>query len=123
VIGEDSHFAALQGFVVEIEAEVAGVGAAFRVDDHVVGKKRRHGAQIGVNRYRAVGRALQHPALRHRDDQEGAVRRPAEARRRIIVERELDADVAGERDRLDRPRVEIAEPEPPVPPARGLAEV
>ena len=63
---------------VEVEAEVADVGAAEGVDDHVVAVERGDARQVGVlDEARRL--EAQEPLVEHRDDEQPAVGQPAEA--------------------------------------------
>jgi len=108
--------------VMQIEAEIADIGATGRVDDHVVAMEGRNAAEIGVDAHPPVRGPAQHAATRHGDDQHRAVGHPAEARRRI-VHFEFHADVSFRRHRFDGVGEKVAEPEAAVPPARTLAEI
>ena len=66
---------------VEVEAEVADVGAALGVDHHVVAVERGEPAQLGVGGERAVGLPPQEPAVGHGDHEQAPVGQPPQARR------------------------------------------
>ena len=63
----------------QVEAEVADVGAAGGVDDHVVEVPAAVLADVGVLGDGAVRRPAQDPVVAHRDDEQRAVRHPARA--------------------------------------------
>ena len=63
----------------QVEAEVARVGAALAVDDHVVEVAGGELGDVGVLGDGAVGGAAQHAPVLHRDDEQVAVGQPAEA--------------------------------------------
>ena len=103
-----------------IEAEIADIGAALRVDHHVVAEPCREGAEFRLDRELAVGKAHQ-PSVGHAHDQHRAVGPPAQPGRPA---RHLDdrLGLAGFVDGADLVDVEVREIEPVVPPARALAE-
>ena len=109
------------GAVHQVEAEVAGVGAALGVDEHVVQRAAAVLAQVGVGGDRPVDRAAQDPVVLHRDHQQRVVRQEAEPGRLV-----LDLDDRGlgpvRVDRVDGVAVEIRRPPAAVVPARPLEE-
>jgi hypothetical protein len=68
-----------RGPVVEVEAEVADVGAALPVDDHVVAVEGGHAGQVGVVDQPAARLEAQQLAVGHRDHEQPAVGQPAQA--------------------------------------------
>ena len=109
----------LAGLVVV--AEVADVGPTRGVDDHVVAVEGGEAGEIGVHDETAALES-EEPAVRHRDDQQAAVREPAETRglRRHLDDR-LDDTVGRHGD--DALAVHVGDPEAAVAPARPLEEV
>ena len=107
---------------VEVEPEVADVGAARGVDDHVVAVEIRDAAQLGMDADIAAGRTAQQPPLGHRHDQQRTVRHPAKPGR-PIVDFEFRPYISGERHRFHRVSKKVAEPQAPLTPPRRLAEI
>mgnify|MGYP003349271073 CR=1 FL=1 len=105
---------------VEVEPEVADVGAAGRIDDHVVAVERRERREVREGDERTVPDP-QHAPVPHRDDEEVPVRVPAEARRPLG---HLD-DRAHRAVRIDREHpgvVHVAEDEATLVPPGSLRE-
>ncbi len=106
---------------LQVEAEVADVGAAGAIHHHVVAVERRQLPQIGVQRQRAVRLEPQHAAIQHRDDQQAAVGKPAESGRLLRnLDDSFQPGVFGNREH--GVLVEIREPQAAVVPARPFAE-
>ena len=105
----------------DVRAEVADVGAAPRVDDHVVAVPRRHRRQVG-DLLQPAGRDVAHQlAVRHRDDEQRPVGRPAEAGGPVPhLDDRLGVPAGVDGHHLVAPHV--GEPQLAVAPARPLAE-
>jgi hypothetical protein len=103
----------------EVEAEVADVGAAPVVDDHVVEVLGDEPRQVGVLDQRPVVLAAQDAVVTHRDDEHPPVGEEAEAgglpgdlRHHLVAAAGLDRD--------DPLGVEVRDPQPALVPARAL---
>jgi hypothetical protein len=105
---------------VAIVAEVADVGAALAVHHHVVAGPGRQRGEIGVQSWRPVLHPQQ-AAVEHGDDEQRAVRHPAEARG-PLGDLQHGLGAAARIDRDDPLGVEVREPEAPVVPAGSLGE-
>ena len=105
---------------VHVEAEVADVRAAVRVDHHVVARAGRERREVGVLD-EPLALESEHAAVEHRHDEHPAVGQPAEARRLL---RHLDdrSPPCRRVHRDDAVIVLVAEVQPPVVPARSLGE-
>src|SRR5471030_3461788 len=103
-----------------VEAEIADIGAALGVDDHVVAGTGGDRFQFRLDGELAAREAHQAP-VGHAHDQHGAVGPPAEAGR---TARNLDDDLglAALVGRADLVDVEVGIPELALVPARALAE-
>ena len=73
--------AVVRDLLVQVEPEVADVGPAAGVDQHVVGVERGDVEQVRVQREHPVRLQPAHGAVLHRHHEQPAVGQPAEARR------------------------------------------
>jgi len=106
---------------VEVETEIADVGPAARVHDHVVGVEGEHGREVRVQRETAVRLAAQQLALPNRHHEETPVGQPAEARRLVVEgQHRLVPTVSVERQHATG--MHVGDPQLAVVPARILGE-
>ena len=104
--------------LVEIETDVADIGAALRVHHHVVAVARVQCAQFGPRRECAVAPPVE-PALVHRDHEHVAVRQPADSRGAAGNLEGLE-DVSGGCEAPHETLVLVREPQGSGVPARAL---
>src|SRR5256714_4435458 len=105
------------GTAHEVEAELADEDPAPGVDHHVVQKPAEVARQVGVTGQGAVGFAAQQAAVAHGDDQQAAVREPAEPRG-LLGNLGLGPQVAAVLGRrVHAVGIEVGEPDPLVMPA------
>jgi hypothetical protein len=105
---------------MQIEPEVADVGTALCIDDHVVAVEGCDVAQFGMDDQPVVVEA-QHSAIGHRHHEQRAIGQPSEAAR-LPGHLDLALDVAVEIEGLDRQVVHVAEPQGAVVPPGSFAE-
>ena len=77
-----------------VEAEIADIGAALPIDDHVVDRAGRDPGQVGVERKLAVG-VGQQALAKHRQHDQPSVRQDADAAGRVVVEFRVLLALAG----------------------------
>ena len=106
---------------MQIEAEVAHIGPAGRIDDHVVAMKGGEGRQVRVLEQTAVRLPAQQAPVLHGHHEQAAVRQPAEPRGFVLDVHDA-LELAVRRQGADPAVVHVREPEAPVVPARALAE-
>ena len=119
---EDQRRRLQRGLGKQVEAEMADIGAAFRVDPHIVAMKARQRAQVGMGDECAVRLLPQHALVEHRDDEHPPVGQPAQAGG---LARHLCDGVQrarGQVEAMHAPGIEVGQPERAVMPARRLRE-
>ena len=73
------------GWRRHLETEIADIGAAQTIDDHVVDRAGRDCRQVGIERKPALGVCHQALAM-HRQDDQPSVRQDAGAAGRVVLE-------------------------------------